>query len=56
MKKHYSDDCFGVTMECPICGKIFWVASLDQYVYKSGGKKSIRKYYCSYSCWRKDGN
>ena len=56
MKKKYSSDFFGVEMRCPVCGNEFWVGSLKEYVYKQGYNKKYKKYYCSYSCYRKDGN
>ncbi|WP_294772001.1 hypothetical protein [uncultured Eubacterium sp.] len=55
MEKQKESDCFGYTMTCPICGKRFWVADLRQYVYKSSRYTGYR-FYCSYGCWRKDGN
>jgi len=38
--------------KCPVCKKEFLYN--PQSIYKKKG--SNIKYYCSYTCWRKDGN
>jgi len=38
--------------ECPICGKKFIPTA--NYLYKLRSIHGV-KYYCSYTCWRKDG-
>ena len=39
--------------ECPVCGKKFIIRDHSEWVYKLEAKDS-KKYYCSWSCMRKD--
>lgn len=39
---------------CDICNKHLCIIDMEQYLYKLT-IKGKRKYYCSYTCWRKAG-
>lgn len=40
------------TLECPICGKSFYVRN-KEYVYKRYNKNGYMRFACSYSCYNK---
>lgn len=50
-----------ITKECAKCGQIFIPGAEHLYVLNktttddTGRKVKNKRYYCSYSCWRKDG-
>lgn len=41
---------FGANKKCPVCGKPFFVPS---YMRESYAYKIRKKYFCSYTCFRK---
>ena len=38
---------------CPICKKVFYISDAGQYVYKQDLSGSSKKYFCSWTCFRK---
>ena len=40
--------------QCALCNKFIITTNKEEYVYKLT-KEGKRKYYCSYTCWRKAG-
>lgn len=46
------DDVFK-EYNCEICNKVF--IPRPNWLYKITNKKGNVQYYCSYTCWRKDG-
>ena len=47
-----SDDTHIATETCPICGKEFIFNGMSIYKLVKNHKT---RWYCSYTCWRKDG-
>ena len=38
---------------CAVCGIRKYIVNLDQYAYKVRYGSGLRKYYCSWTCFRK---
>ena len=40
-------------LKCPICGKVFFVRLIDNYIYKLNNIKGNRRVLCGWNCYRK---
>ena len=48
-------DYYRGTKTCPICGKVFVFNPMSIYKLYNNKRDKKLKWYCSYTCWRKDG-
>jgi len=47
-----NDKCF----KCPMCGKVFFVRSIDNYTYRMNNVKGFKRVFCGWNCYRKAEN